>query len=467
MDRSTALRLAAPAALLTVGCLSWAQSSVPSRTKTYAIVGARIEIGDGRSLEKGTIVVQDGLITAVAPDAAVPAGADVLDGKGLTVYPGFIDAYTHKCYTAPAAPESHDPAESVPSDYASAFMKSYGRYGIHPEAKAIAGLNLTADTLKPFQAAGFTTAYILPSDGDLRGSGVVVNLSGRPIREAVVAPDFGQTMSLRGDGNGSGYPSSLMGHIAQLRQTLLDAQWYAKVQAAYASGNGHRPPYDDSLSALQDVFSGRSVSVFEAQTENPIVRALDLSHEFGLKLLIAGGKEAWKQSAALKSAGVPVLLSLGFDKDPQPEKPKADSPSPTEFDTPPNPLKIAEKVRLYQETLRNAAELYKAGVAFGFGTEGCKDPGEFFSNLRKAVEAGLPRDAALRSLTLDSAKILGVERQLGSVEVGKTANLTVMTGDFLKAESKVKAIYVDGIKIEPDKKEAAPSPRFNFNVEGR
>jgi len=452
-----------PVVLLGLTGLAQAQSSVASYNGLHAIVGARIEIGDGRIIEKGTVVLRDGMIVAVAADAAVPHGADVIDGKGLTVYPGFIDAYTTKGYVAPPTPKAPDP-DTVTADYASAFMRETVRQGIRPEARATEGLALTDDLLKSYRSAGFTTVLVAPSGGDMSGMAALINLSGRPTRESTVLPIVGETFAFGGRAFGDGYPSSLLGHIAQLRQTLLDAQWFHAVEQSFQAGGITRPPSDDSLLALQPVTAGRLPAIFDAESEFQIERSLNLAAEFKLKPVIAGGAEAWKELDAIKRSGAPVLLSIAFGKEPG-SAPPAKPDSPVDAVEKENPLKLAERLRLYKETLMNAATLSAVGVPFALTTEGTQDPAEFMVNLRKAVQAGLSKEAALRSLTIDSATIFGVERQLGTVEVGKIANVIVLTGDFLDSKTKVKVVYIDGRKIDPALGAPIAAPRIRFGGE--
>lgn len=459
---------APPLLLLTLHAAG--QSSIASYNGVHAIVGARIEVGDGRTIEKGTVVIKDGLIVAVSADAAVPRGAEVLDGKGLTVYPGFIDAYSTKGYTAPAAPKSTvtDPNGDI-ANYASAFMRETVRTGIHPEARVTAGLALAEDQLKGYQSSGFTTALVAPTGGDMPGLTALVNLSGRSLRECVVLPMACEAFSFGGNSWGDSYPSSLMGHIAQLRQTLFDAQWYAQVRRCFDAGASKRPPMDESLDALQPVVNGRIPVAFDADSSLQIGRAIDMSAEFGMKLLIAGGKEGWKRIDDLKRTGTPVLLSLAFDKEPG-AKPEGNEPkggdAPAKSEEPENPVKVAERKRLYDERLKNAAALSAAGIPFALTTKGNPTPTAFMENLRKAVKAGLTKEAALRALTIDAAKIFGVDRQLGTIEAGKTANITVLSSDFLDPKTKVKMLYIDGRKIDPDAPKATPTFRFQFKGEG-
>lgn len=452
--------------------VAYCQSSVASYNGTHAIVGARIEVGDGHIIEKGTVVVRNGMIIAVASDAAVPRGAEVLDGKGLIVYPGFIDAYTTKGFAAPATPAAKDP-DTVTSDYASAFMRESVRKGIRPELRSTSNLSLTDDVVKPYLSAGFTTILVAPSGADMNGTAALVNLSGRPTRECVLLASVAQVFGFGASAWGDGYPSSLMGHIAQLRQTLFDAQWYRALETSFEAGGIHRPPSDDSLAALQTLISGKIPAAFDADNEYQIERSLDICAEFGLKPIIVGGTEAWKRIAMIKASGAPVLLSVAFGKDPDakiPEtaspavpKPEGDRPKAPE---PVNPAKAAEHQRLYREAVRNAGVLAKEGVPIALTSKGTKTLSEFFDNIRKAVDAGFPKDAALRCLTIDAAKIFGADRQTGSIEPGKIANLIVMTGDFLDAKTKVKMLYIDGRKIDPAKSGDASSPKIRFGSEG-
>jgi len=476
-------RIVTPLVAVFLTSLVHGQSSIQSTNGLHAIVGARIEIGDGHVIEKGTVVIRNGMIVAVAADAAVPRGADVLDGKGLIVYPGFIDAYTTKGYTAPGSAAKTDPDTNV-GDFASAFMRQNVRKGIRPEARAIENLSLGDDVLKPYQTSGFTTILVAPSGGDMSGIAALVNLSGRPSRECAVLANVGETIGFGSGGWGSGYPSSLMGHIAQLRQTLLDAQWYRAVERSFAAGGIQRPPSDDALIALQPALSGNLPVIFDADSEGQIERSLDICTEFGLKPMIAGGGEGWKQLEMLKRSGVPVLLSVAFGKDPavKPKEPAESALPPggppkiepvklpeavksAEPTIPENPAKVAEKVRLYKESLKNPSLLASAGIPFALTTKGTKTPTEFFENLRKAVEAGLSKEAALKGLTIDAAKIFGVDRQLGTLEVGKIANVVVTSGDFLDAKTKVKMLYIDGRKIDPTKTPPPATPRMRFEGE--
>ncbi len=500
-------------------------AQTPSGLDVYAIVGAKVEVGDGRVLDKATVLIRNGRIEAVGPGVTVPPEAQVIKGDGLVVYPGFIDAHTTRGLQLPDA----QPNQDTPPDTASIappFMREANRKGVRPEIQAHGYLALTDDILRPARQAGFTTEMVLPDGGTITGVGALVNLSGEPKRDCVVRPTVamgftftstgGRGFGGGGGGGGGGYPGSLMGITALTRQTLLDARRYEALQTAFASGGSQRPPDDPVLAALQPVIHGEMPVLYTAESENEIRRAVKMANEFGLKLMLSGATEAWKAAPLLADHKIPLLVSLDFGPDPTapptafgggpggrggfgrggggrnrpggttpsgppgpggtPRQtpppsdpslsgdPPADfvffapaagpagpggapqgtrpgsggspaspggggSPTPAEEDDTPRAYK-QEQHRKWQEKVANAAALAKAGVPFAFTTKGMRSLPEFFTNLRSAIKAGLPRAAALRALTIDAARLFGVDRQLGTVEAGKTAALVVMSGDF-------------------------------------
>lgn len=407
----------------------------------YAIVGARIEIGDGRVIEKGTIVLRDGVIVAVGADVKPPTDAEVIKGEGLVVYPGFIDAYSNAGLALPEA----KPQQDTPPDaslIASPSMREANRKGVRPELRAVDYLALGDGQLTPLRQNGFTTQLIIPSDGMINGQGVLVNLSGRPRRESVIRRKVGFGFGFNA-GAGGNYPGSLMGIIAHVRQTLLDAQYYALQLRAFEKTKTLRPPDDEVLETLQEPLTQKAPVLFDADTEFQIVRAIKISEEFHLPLMLAGCSEAFLQIERLKSHPTPILLSLNFGKEPV-----ADEEIPATAQ--------AELKAKWQERVGNAVVLAKASLPFAFSTKGLKSPAEFWENLRRVIKAGLPRDTALRALSLQPAQFLGVDRLLGTVEVGKSVALTVMNGDFVDAKTKVSYLFIDREKFDLIKENTPP-----------
>jgi hypothetical protein len=245
---------------------------------------------------------------------------------------------------------------------------------------------------------------------------------------------------------GGQYPGSLLGTFSALRQMFLDAQRLQELRKMYAANprGMKRPDADQSLEALFPVINRQMPIVFNANREIEIVRALDLAKEFNLKAIIGGGQEAWKVSGRLKEQDVPVLLSLNFPKRTAAASADADPDS-------------MDLLRFRAETPNAAAKLQQAGVKFAFQSGGAATLADFFTNAGKAVEGGLSREAAIRSMTLGSAEILGVSDRIGSLETGKIANLTVVKGDLFGKDRAVTNVFVDGRPFEQKPPAERPS----------
>src|SRR5215210_8279406 len=237
-----------------------------------------------------------------------------------------------------------------------------------------------------------------------------------------------------GQGN---YPGSLMGVFSSVRQMLLDARRYKEANEIYERNPRglRRPEQDKSLAALLPVLARQVPVVMQADREREIERALELAQEFNLQLVINGGLEADRLAARLKAANVPVLLSLNFPRRAAAASPEAD----------PEPLRV---LRERVEAPKTAGRLAAAGVRFAFQSGGMTTMTDYLANAGRAVEAGLARDEAVRALTLRAAEILGVSSQLGSIEVGKIANLTVTRGDLFARDRRVAHVFIDGKPID-------------------
>jgi hypothetical protein len=228
-----------------------------------------------------------------------------------------------------------------------------------------------------------------------------------------------------------------MGVFSALRQMFLDAGRYSEAQAAYErSPRGvRRPEQDKSLAALIPILRREMPVVMYANTEREITRALDLAKEFNLRAIIAGGEEAWRVTARLNESGVPVLLSLNFPKRTTTDVPEAD----------PDPLRV---LRARVDAPKTAGRLAAARVPFAFQSGSLPTMADFLTNAAKTVENGLPRDEAVRALTLRPAEILGVADRLGTIEVGKIANLTVTRGDLFDRNARISQVFIDGRPVD-------------------
>ncbi|HEY2805997.1 MAG TPA: amidohydrolase family protein [Gemmatimonadales bacterium] len=429
-------------------------SPASAQEGTWALTNARIETVTHGVIERGTIVIRDGLIVAVAADAAVPADARVVDLTGRTVFPGIIDL-TSSLGVADAAPPAGGrgaAAAAAPAGGPSAQSTERRFVGLEPE-------RLVADELKPTEAdisaargVGITAVLTAPSRGAFRGRSALVPLRDSVGAREVIRSPVALHMGYQGTGGGFGgggraqYPGTLLGVIAYERQHFYDARRQAMLEDRYKiSPRGTpRPPNDEALDALIPVVKGEMPVFFAAGNENEIRRALGIAHEFGIQMDIVGATEGFRALDALQAAKRPVIVSVDY--------PRAPDVTGWAYRSaqrlPPNDSARADSIGAAQ-LQGNAAALMRAGVKFALASGG--RTADFLPNVRKAIAAGLPRDSALADLTIRPAEIAGVAEQLGSIETGKAADLVITDGDLLGDSAKVKMVFVDGIRyaVEP------------------
>jgi imidazolonepropionase-like amidohydrolase len=392
----------------------------------YALVGGRVFTVSGPVIEKGTVILRDGLVDAVGASVVVPVGARVIDVTGLTVTPGLVDGFG--AIGLPARTASG--GGPVPTPAANPLA---------PQALALDRVRL-ADALKA-RDSGITTALVIPREGVLPGQSVLLNLGGDKLEAMVLRQPAALHLHLTSLPRT--YPGSLMGTVAYARQALYDAARYREEWKAYEAGaRGHkRPTYDAALQAWQDVLAGKELLIVTASRENDVLRALALADEFKVRVAVAEAPQAARVAEIVKARKLPLLVSVNFDP--------ARAPAFAAPDDDKERQEIADAER-------NPAELHKAGVSFALVSAFAPD---FLAGVRKAIERGLPADVALRAITLAPAEVLGVADRLGSLEAGKIADVVVWSGEPLAKDTKAKMVFVDGVLYEPDeKRDTKPSP---------
>ena len=410
---------------------------------TWALTNARIQTVSRGVIERGTVVIRNGLIEAVGASVAVPPDARVLDLTGRTVTPGILDLTSS--LGLPAAPAQPDGGGSGGGGGGQAAASAGPRPGTQPEKNVLADLRIPPAEIRTLRDAGITAILVAPSRGMFRGQSALV-----PLRDSA-----GPSDAVRGtaaahfgyQGVPGDYPGTLLGVVAHQRQRLYDAQRHGLLIDRWRQNpkGMTRPDNDPALEALVPVVRGQMPAFIEANNENEIRRAVRLGKEFQLKLTVVGATEAFQATDAL--AGQTAVVSVNF-------------PRPTDMTRwsyrislkPPagdSAVWARESERLAQG---NAAALHRAGIKFALASGGSR-PADFLSNVRKAIAAGLPAQAALEALTLRAAEIAGAGDILGSIETGKIANVVVTEGDLLSDSARVRTVFVDGIRYE-----VAPPP---------
>ena len=431
-----------------------ALASVPraDTPNVYAIRGARIVTAAGPPIDSGTIVMRRGVIEAVGASVTVPADADVIDGSGLTVYPGLIDLGNTRA--------ADQPVPQAPQNMrTSADLERWKRAQIlKPQSRAADAVKVDDADLTKLASAGITSVLALPSGDVVSGQSALVDV--------VAPPDEPQIGNIVDQRRGlivvktpvalhvsfpnqprvgaNAYPQSLMGVIAFVRQAFLDAQHYQLEQQAVVARRlqpGDRAmPDDPVLEAMQPAIERKIPVAFEANQTRDILRALKMAKELKLEPIVTGGRHADEVAADLKAQNVRVILSLNY-----PQRPRTLAPDAEE---------ALETLRDRANAPKAAGELAKAGVTFAFETAGLTEPKDFVKNAAKAITAGLAEDAAVRALTIDAATIAGAADRLGSIEKGKAANLIVTDGNLFDEKTKITRVFVEGRAVALD---AAPT----------
>jgi len=418
-----------------------------------AIRNAKIVTVSGPVIAKGTVVVRNGLIEAVGDNVQTPPDAMVIDGEGLTVYPGLIDGMS--TWGQPGAPIATAATTgrggrgqgATPTPIA-AVVTAPTAPSRGPEDRPqttswvkIADEISTADRrIETARSAGFTTAVTFPTRGIFAGQGAIIDLlSGAQPGEMIVSSPVGQYVALArggfGGGGGGGFPGALMGYIAYVRQIYLDLDHYKMVKDAYAKNpNGMtRPDYDRALEGLMD--SPRLLLPANRMVE--IDRMIRLAADLKQPFLLYGGRETYRPEAAalLKKTNTAVLLSMRW-----PEKAR---------DVDPDEVDSMRTLETRDKAPQAPAALTKAGVKWAFYSDGLDAARDLQRAIKKALDNGLTREDALKALTIWPAEIYGVSNRMGSIEKGKIGNLVVTRGDIFDDRTKVEAIIVDGRKYAP------------------
>ncbi len=404
--------------------------------QSYAITNARIVTVSGATIDRGTIVVREGLIESVGANVTAPADAKVFDGNGLTVYPGFFDTLSALGLQPATAPTGGGGGGAAAQQGQASQSISNYPVGFRPEEMAADNLRAGEDQFEAARNAGFTTILTVGRTGIFNGRSAIINLAGSNASAMIVKSPAAIHISYTGIAGT--YPGSLLGMFSATRQLFHDAKRHQELIRMYdADPRGlRRPDADKSLEALIPALDRQIPVVFNANSEIEIIRAIDFAKEFNLRLIIAGGQGAGKVIDRIKAADAAVLFSLNLPKRTTSASPDADQ-------------ETLELLRFRAEAPKVPGQLAQAGIKFAFQSGALTNLGEVATNASKAIQGGLSRDAAVRAMTLSGAEIFGIENRTGSIETGKIANLTVVRGDLFATGKAITHVFVDGKLFEP------------------
>ena len=423
----------------------------PRPVGVHALVGGKVVVKPGETLDGATVVIRDGYIEAVGKNIVAPADARVWDANGLTIYAGFIESYLPLGQTN--QPISTSGTETInASTLTAGGVNFFGAPGqrtdpgqsgagyevskIVPETRAARGYSPDKKVIEPLRELGFTTAVIAPMRGIVRGTSALVALAELDPNEVIVKSDVFQHIAFEThEEDESAYPGSLMGAIAVVRQSFFDAQHYALDQADWQKKpqGRKRPEFDPSLEALAPAAGGKQRVLFEPGSALMVDRSARVARELKLNFAIVSCGQEWRRPDLAKETGATFIVPVNF-----PNLPKLPSEDDWEQVT-------LDNLRAWDWAAENPALLRQQKLDIALTTYSLADKKVFRKNVKAAVERGLSEEDALAALTTIPAKLCGVDKQLGTIEPGKIANLTIVDGKgYFDPEARVREVWVDG-----------------------
>ncbi|TDB64643.1 amidohydrolase family protein [Arundinibacter roseus] len=436
--------------LLAFSTLSMAQQTFPrngaydERPGRYAFINATVVVDPQTTLEKGTLLIENGKIVEVGPSVRIPKGTFTIDLQGKFIYPSLLELDSDY-----GMPETKSEARGRGRSAQQMESSKKGAFGwnqaIQPEMQA--AILFTPDTKKSadLRKNGWGTALVHPHDGIVRGTGAVVTLADEPANAVLLRAQASAHFSLDKGTSTQTYPGSLMGSVALLRQAYYDAEWFAK--------GGKAIETNLSLEAFNQIKS--LPSFFETTDKLGILRAADIGKEFGVKYIIKSGGDEFQRIEEVKATGASLIVPLVF-----PATPDVEDPWDAELVT------VAELKR-WEMAPGNPAALAKAGIPFALTSQGLKNKADFWTNLRKAIDYGLSKEKALEAITLTPARFAAMEDQLGSLKKGKLANFLITSGDLFSADNIIYENWIQGKKhVVNDLNAPDLRGTYDFSVKG-
>ena len=420
------------AAFLLQVSFSIAQTTFPvngvadPREGCYAFTNATLVKDAQTQTPNATLVIRDGLIVAAGTGVTVPKDAVVIDCSGKFLYPSFVDIYTD--YGMPVADRAARPFDfRAPAQMTSNTKGAYNwNQAIHPETEA-ARIFVTDDAkAKPLRELGFGTVQSHLKDGVARGTGVVVTLADENENLVIVKARSSANYSLSKGTSTQSYPSSLMGSIALLRQTYLDAQWY-KSQPAHEGVNQSLQAFNEEQSLPQ---------IFEGGDKWNDLHGDRIGKEFGVQYIIKAGENEYQRIPEILATKATYIVPVEF-----PQAMDVEDPSAARF------VSLAD-MKHWELAPTNPGAFEKAGITFCLTSSDLKDIKQFYANLRKAFDYGLTPGKALEALTKTPASLLGIYDKVGSLEAGKMANFLITTGPVFSEKTSIVENWIGGKKYE-------------------
>jgi len=399
------------------------------RTHCYAFTNATI-VKDGQTtISNATLVIREGKIISVGTNAPIPKDAVTINCTGKYIYPSLIDVYSDYGIAAPTRQQAAGAGSGffAPQQFTSNTKGAYGwNQAIHSETNAIELFATDDAKAKPLRDNGFGSVLTHNKDGIARGTGAFVTLATEKENLVVVKEKASANYSFSKGTSTQSYPGSMMGSVALLRQSYIDAQWY-KNKPAKEGINMSLQAWNDNQNLPQ---------IFESTDKWGDIRADRIGDEFGVQYIIKGGGNEYQRINDIAATKAVYILSLNF-----PQAQDVEDPNDARF------VSLTD-LKHWELAPTNPAALEKANIPFCLTSADLRDSKQFWANLRKAIDNGLSEARAFDALTKAPATLIGVYDKVGSLDEGKLANFLITTGNLFNEKTTIIENWVQGNKYE-------------------
>lgn len=393
---------------------SIAQSNFPDngvkdhRERHYAFTNAIIYKDYQTKLENASLLIKNGKVITISKDAFIPTDAVTIDCSGKTIYPSFVELLSNYGLPEPK------PAGKGIEDGIQLLSDKKGAYNwneaIKPETLAYQHFTSNGEKASGLRKLGYGSLLSHQKDGIARGTGVLISLANSKDNQLVLREEASAFYSFKKGVSKQGYPSSLMGSIALLKQTHYDAEWY----------KNNEGEVEENISLKYWNLQQELPSIFATQNWLNILRADKIGDEFGKQYIFKGSGKEYQRLDAIKETGAKLIIPVNF-------------PKPFEVNDPIDAHYMnLDDLKHWELAPYNPGYLEKAGIEFAFTMENLKDPKEMLPNIKLAVKKGLSKETALKALTLTPAQIISSDDLIGSLDANKLANFIICSGDIFE-----------------------------------
>jgi imidazolonepropionase-like amidohydrolase len=418
---------------LLAACMFWlavpglqAQPTFPyngvadQRQDLYAFINATIYQDYQTLLENAVLIIRKGKVEAIGQGIAIPPGAVIVDAKGKTIYPSFIDLYSSYGMPEPKA------VGKRPEQQPQMLSNKKGPYGwneaLKPEFRAHEHFSSDKKSAASYRESGFGTVLVHSMDGISRGTSVLVAPNDQRENLSVIKQLGAHHLSFRKGTSTQNYPSSLMGAIALIRQTYYDAEWY--------QNGGSEKELNLSLQAWNELAD--LPQIFDVRDQLEALRAGEIAKEFDLNYILKGNGDEYKRLEEIKTLGFPLIIPLLF-------------PDAYDVEDPYAALSVSlSDMMHWEQAPANLSRLSEAGIPIALTTHGLKSKKDFWKNLRKAIQYGFSEEDALKALTYTPAQLIGAYDQVGSLEKGKVASFIIVSKNIFEEDAAIHHHWVNG-----------------------